>query len=118
VTVALVADPPAVTVCGPGEEVIVYDVIGLPPLSGGVQLTVADAFPAVAVTPVGAPGTVGAGMTVLDGADSGPVPTEFVAVTVKKYTCPFVRPVMVVLVTGGSMSTTFTTLPLLWTRTL
>ena len=31
--------------------------IALPPFDGAVQLTVADAIPAVAVTPVGAPGT-------------------------------------------------------------
>jgi hypothetical protein len=37
-------------------------VIALPPFdAGGVQLTVADASPAVAVTPVGALGGVGAG---------------------------------------------------------
>ena len=36
--------------------------IALPPFDGAVQLTVADAFPAVAVTPVGAAGAVaGAG---------------------------------------------------------
>src|ERR1035437_9438998 len=35
--------------------------MGLPPLEGAVQLTVAEALPAVAVTPVGAPGTVGGG---------------------------------------------------------
>ena len=32
--------------------------IALPPLLGAVQLTVADPLPAVADTPVGAPGTV------------------------------------------------------------
>src|SRR5262249_5948099 len=40
--------------------VTVYLVIVLPPLlDGAVQLTVADPLPAVAVTPVGAPGTPG-----------------------------------------------------------
>ncbi len=58
--------------------------IGLPPLDGAVQLTVADALPAVAVTPVGAAGAVGAvGVTALDGAEAGLVPTALVAVTVK-----------------------------------
>jgi hypothetical protein len=33
-------------------------VIALPPLPGAVQLTDADPLPAVADTPVGAPGTV------------------------------------------------------------
>src|SRR5262249_13514288 len=40
--------------------VTVYLVIVLPPLlDGAVQFTVADPLPAVAVTPVGAPGTPG-----------------------------------------------------------
>ena len=59
--------------------------IALPPLlAGAVQLTVADALPAVAVTPVGAPGAVGAlGVTALDGDEAGPVPFALVADTVK-----------------------------------
>ncbi len=58
--------------------------IGLPPSAGAVHDTVADAFPPVAVTPVGAPGTVNgaAGVTDSEGADADPVPTEFLAVTV------------------------------------
>ena len=50
----------------PGEEVTVYPVIGDPPsLTGAVKLTVACAFPPVALTPVGAPGTlVGYGFVV------------------------------------------------------
>jgi hypothetical protein len=36
----------------------VYEVIGLPPLDGAVQLTAADPLPAVAMTPAGAAGTV------------------------------------------------------------
>ena len=58
--------------------------IGLPPLdAGALKVTVADALPAVALTPVGAPGTVYAtGVTALDALDAGPVPTTFVAVTV------------------------------------
>jgi hypothetical protein len=55
----------------------------LPPFeTGGVKLTVARALPAVAVAAVGAPGTV-AGVTGLEAPDGGPVPTAFVAVTVK-----------------------------------
>jgi len=50
--------------------------------------------PAVADTPVGAPGTVD-GTTDDDADDADPVPTEFVAVTVNVYELPFVRPVTV-----------------------
>ena len=58
--------------------------MALPPLAGAVHETPAAAFPAVALTPVGAPGAVGAvGVTALDGAEFGPVPTAFVADTVK-----------------------------------
>ena len=71
-----------------------------PPLLGAVQLTVADFTPAVAVTDVGAPGTV-AGVTALDAADAGLVPRAFVAVTVKVYAVPFVKPVTVTEVVGG-----------------
>src|SRR5215831_16053642 len=70
----------------------------LPPLvAGAVQLTVAWAFPAVAVTAVGAPGTV-AGVTALDAAEAGPVPAALVAVTVNVYAVPLVRPVTVAVV--------------------
>ena len=58
--------------------------IALPPFAGAVQLTCADAFPAVAVTPVGGAGAVGApGVTAFDGVEAGPVPIALVAVTVK-----------------------------------
>ena len=75
----------------------------LPPLlDGAVQLTVACPFPGVALTFVGTPGTVGAaGVTAVDGLDSGPVPTAFVALTVNVYAVPFVSPVTVALVAGG-----------------
>ena len=55
---------------------------------------VACPFPEIAVTPVGAPGTV-AGTTALLVADAVLVPTLFVAVTVKVNVVPLVRPVMV-----------------------
>jgi hypothetical protein len=63
VTVVEVAGglPDTVTgVCAadPMYGVTVSLVIGLPPLDGAAQLTVADAFPPVADTPVGAPGAV------------------------------------------------------------
>ena len=67
----------------------------LPPFeAGAVKLTVAWAFPPVAVPMVGAPGTV-AGITAFEAADAAPVPTELVAVTVKVYDVPLVRPVTV-----------------------
>jgi hypothetical protein len=69
-----------------------------PPLdAGAVQLTVACAFPPLAVTPVGAPGTV-AGVTDAEGAEAGPVPTAFDAVTVKVYAVPFASPLTVAVV--------------------
>jgi hypothetical protein len=56
--------------------------IGEPPLeAGGVKVTVACVFPAVAGPIVGGPGTA-AGVTLFDDADAGPVPTALVAVTV------------------------------------
>ena len=59
--------------------------IGLSPsLAGGENDTVAWALPAVAVTLVGALGTVAGavGVTLLDGVDAGPCPIAFVARTV------------------------------------
>jgi hypothetical protein len=58
-------------------------VIAEPPLlAGGVKLTAAWLFPALAVTLVGAPGTV-AGVTDEEAPEVLPVPTALVAVTVK-----------------------------------
>jgi hypothetical protein len=60
----------------------VYAVIALPPFeAGAIQLTVACALPAVAVTAVGGSGRR-AGVTAFDAADVAPVPTLLVAVTV------------------------------------
>ena len=56
---------------------------------------VACPLPAVALTLVGASGTV-AGVTELLVPDGVLVPTELVAVTVKVYVVPFVRPVIVI----------------------
>ena len=53
----------------------------LPLLDGSVQVTFACLSPDVAVIPVGASGRA-AGVTELDEADTGPVPTEFVPDTV------------------------------------
>jgi hypothetical protein len=61
-------------------------VIGLPPSEeGAVQLTVARASPAIALTPVGAPERVvpGFGVTGPEGEEAGPSPMPFVATTVK-----------------------------------
>ncbi len=65
-----------------------------PLLTGAVKVIVASPFPAVAVTLVGAPGVV-AGVTELLTTDAVLVPIPFVAVTVKVYAVPFVRPVTV-----------------------
>jgi hypothetical protein len=76
-----------------------YSVMAAPPvLAGAAQLTTAEVFPAVASTLLGAPGavTVGAaaaGVTVLDGADSGLVPVAFTARTVNLYDVPLLSPV-------------------------
>src|SRR5712691_6817563 len=70
--------------------------MALPPLEAGAfQASVTLEFPAVAVSPVGAPGTV-AGVTALEAADAGPVPTALVAVTVNVYLSPLDRPVTVI----------------------
>ncbi len=88
-------DEPPEAICPP-LDVTVYDVIDEPPLlTGAVKVTVACPLPAVAVPIVGASGTV-EGVTELDTADAVLVPTAFVAVTVKVYVVPFVRPVMVI----------------------
>ena len=66
--------------------------IVLPLDARAVHDTVACVSPATALTPVGASGTVGLGITDFDGSDAGPVPTLFVAVTVNVYEVPSVRP--------------------------
>jgi hypothetical protein len=88
------AVPVPVFVVLPAEQVTVYPVIALPPLdAGAVKLTVACAFPAVAVTAVGAPGTdaVLVGVT-LAAEDAGLTPTALRAVTVQLYVTPPVSP--------------------------
>ena len=82
-----------VQVFAPGDEVTVYPVIAEPPvLAGAVQETVDVVFrfdePR---TDVGAPGTV-EGTAAADAAEATEVPLGFVAVTVKVYEVPFVRP--------------------------
>ena len=79
-----IGEPEPVAVIPPGEEVTVYEVMGeLPGLAGGVNETVAEPMPAEAVTPVGASGGMAAvGVVGFEGVLAGPVPVEFVAVTV------------------------------------
>ncbi len=105
-TVQLVAvAPEAVQEPPAGDEVTVYMVIAVPPFdAGSVQLTVAfggltKAMPPtlVAVPMVGVPGTV-AGTAAGEAADAGPMPEPLVAVTVKVYDVPLVRPDTVQLV--------------------
>jgi hypothetical protein len=68
-------------------------VIALPPsLAGAVKLTLACALLPVAVTFVGAPGTV-TGVTLFVGAEGTLEPAAFVATTVNVYAVPFVSPV-------------------------
>ena len=70
--------------------------IGDPPSYAGLlHVRETCAFPAVAATAVGAPGTV-AGVTEFDADDDRLVPTPFVAVIVKEYVSPFVSPVTVI----------------------
>ena len=69
--------------------------IALPPsLAGAVNVMIASALPGVALTAVGAPGTV-IGVTALDGDDAGPGPASLVAVTVNVYAVPLTRPLIV-----------------------
>ena len=66
-----------------------------PLLAGAVNDTVASPLPRVAVTPVGASGTV-AGTTEFEVPDDVLVPVLFVAVTVNVYVVPLVKPVIVI----------------------
>jgi hypothetical protein len=74
--------PLVLAVFPPGDEVTTYPVMALPPFdAGAVQLTPALVLPEVAITLVGAPGTV-AGVTEFDGADAEPGPNVLLATTV------------------------------------
>ena len=69
--------------------------IAEPPFdAGAVQVTVACAFPGVAITFVGAPEGP-AGDTEVEALDATLLPIAFSALTVKVYPVPFVRPVTV-----------------------
>jgi len=85
----------------PGDAVTVYDVIVAPPSdAGAVHDTSAEPSAATPPTPVAAPGVV-RGVTADDAADAALVPLAFVAVAVKVYAVPFVRPVTEQLIAGG-----------------
>jgi hypothetical protein len=72
--------------------------MALPPSEpGAVHDTDTEPLPAVPDTPVGAPGGP-VGVTAVDGADGTPVPLVLVAVTVKVYAVPLVRPLTVQVV--------------------
>jgi len=69
--------------------------MGEPSVDEAVKLIVACETPAVALTEIGALGTV-AGVTELLVPETVLVPIAFVAVTVKVYEVPFVSPVTVI----------------------
>ncbi len=70
--------------------------MALPPSeAGAVKATEADSLPGVAVPMVGAPGAP-TGVTEFEAAEAAPVPTPLVAVTVKVYAVPLVRPLTVI----------------------
>jgi hypothetical protein len=95
--VTVIGDEAPVAVRPSGEEVTVYPVITAPPLlAGAVKLTVALPLLTMAEILVGTPGAIGAGVTADDALEAVPVPTEFVAVTVKVYAVPLVNPVTVI----------------------
>jgi len=60
---------------------------------GAVQETPICVLPTTPVTAVGTAGAVAAGVTDEEAVDAELVPTPFVAVTVKVYPVPFVKPV-------------------------
>ena len=88
--------PLAPHVTPPGDAVTVYEPIEAPPFeTGAAHDTTDDAFAApVALTAVGAPGTID-GTTAADATDAALVPDTFVAVTLNRYEVPLVRPVTV-----------------------
>ena len=82
----------------PGVDVTVYVLIAAPPLDGAVHDTTDWVLAApVALTAVGAPGTVD-GTTAAEAVEAAPKPDTFAAVTLNVYEVPFVRPVTVQLV--------------------
>ena len=98
---ASIVQVPVVTVVSAPPEVIVHT-----PVVDEVNVTVSpesDVAVRVGLVPkFCVPGLVkvivcaALGVTELDAAEAAPVPAEFVAVTVKVYACPLVRPVTVI----------------------
>src|SRR2546421_674770 len=75
------------------------------PLSAAAdQVTMAEALAGAAETPVGTLGTV-RGVARVGGVEAGPGPAWLVAVTVKPYSVPLIRPVMGVEVSGATTVT-------------
>ena len=102
VIVAILTTPFVLAVTPPGDAVTVYPVIGEPPLlTGAVHDTAAWAFPGVAVTAVGAPGTV-FGVTATLGIEASELPAALAAVTVNVYAVPLTRPVTVRLLASAA----------------
>ncbi|MDX2218401.1 MAG: hypothetical protein SF172_05200 [Burkholderiales bacterium] len=85
------------------EQDAVYWVMALPPLlAGAAKLTLADALPKFATTPVGAPGTV-YGVTIA-AAEIAPLPAALVALTVQAYVTPGTIELTVIAVNGAARS--------------
>jgi hypothetical protein len=80
--VTVIGDDADVPVIELGDEVAVNVVTALPPFAPAVNVTVAEALPAVADPIVGAWGIVVA-VIEFEAEDAEEVPAEFVAVTVK-----------------------------------
>ena len=98
VTVQLFA-PEVVQINPPGFDVTVYPVIREPlVLAGALHETFACPFPALALTPTGAPGTGADGVTVFEGVEGALVPVDVVAVTVNVCGVSLTKPLTVQLV--------------------
>ena len=77
-----------------------YELIAGPPVFvGGVNETVADPLPIVALTPVGTPG-LPAGLTDPEDAEPELLPVALLATVENEYEVPLVRPVIVHEVAG------------------
>src|SRR5215470_3993117 len=84
--------------------------IGEPPLfAGGVHAICADALPAPATTPLGAPGTVSAcGVTTGLAIENGLQPLALQACTTNSIGTPFVKPVIVAVLGATPVGPGFT----------
>lgn len=100
-TVAVVAPAAALATMPLGVDVMVKPVMTEPPLTAGaVHATTAVVSPGVALTLVGASGTV-IGVTGFDAADGVPPPTPLIAATVNVNVDPLVSPATVTLVSAA-----------------